>query len=184
MRANDEDTELMLRFQAGDEAAFSQLLRRNHTRVLSLAFRYLNDRAAAEDVAQEAFLKVYTTKERYEPRAPFGAYLLRIASNLCLSKLRRRKVRAVVGEPEDGAPEPVDPTPVAVERLESNELYARVRAAVDELPERQRLAILLNKFEGMDYQGVADQLGLSVAATKSLLHRARMALKERLEDCV
>lgn len=174
----------MLRFKAGDEAAFSALLRRNHSRVVNLAFRYLRDRAAAEDVAQEAFLKLYKTKERYEPRAPFGAYLLRIASNLCLSAIRRKKVRAVVGEPEEGAPEPSDPSPVASERIESNELHARVRAAVDGLPERQRLAILLNKFEGLDYQGVADQLGLSVAATKSLLHRARMTLKEQLEDYV
>jgi len=180
----DEDTQLMLRFQAGDEAAFSQLLRRNHRRVVNLAFRYLRDRAAAEDVAQDAFLKLYQTKERYEPRAPFGAYLLRIASNLCLSKLRRRKVRGVVGEPEEGAPEPSDPNPVAQERLEANELHRRVREAVDQLPERQRLAILLNKFEGLDYQGVADALELTVPATKSLLHRARMALKEQLEKYV
>lgn len=180
----DEDVRLMLRLQQGDRAALGLLLQRNAARVLALAYRYLGDRAAAEDVVQETFLKVYQARERYRPDAAFHAYLLRIATNVCLSQLRRRRGVSLDagGDDDEGRRnDPADPgAPVPGAALADGEVAERVRAAVLQLPDRQRLAILLNKFEGLDYQQVADQLGLTTQATKSLLHRARMALKDAL----
>ena len=177
----DPDVALMLRLQAGDESALATLFQRHAHRVLNLAYRYLGDRARAEDVVQESFLKLYASRARYRPEAKFQSYLLRIASNLCISMLRKKRPASLTG-PDDAPTEPPDPdAPDADARLLHAEMKARVRAAVDQLPERQRLAIVLNKFEGLDYAGVAEHLGLSVPATKSLLHRARMALKEVLE---
>lgn len=177
----DPDVQLMLRLQAGDGAALGELLRRNAPRVLALAFRYLGDRAAAEDAVQETFLKLYQARDRYRPDAPFGAYVLRIATNVCLSQLRRKRPHSL----DDGgerAPEPPDEgLREPGQTILDDELAGRVRDAVQQLPDRQRMAILLNKFEGLDYQQVADQLGLTVPATKSLLHRARMTLKDQLE---
>lgn len=180
--AGDPDVQLMLRLQAGDGAALGELLARNASRVLNLAFRYLGDRAAAEDVVQETFLKLYQARDRYRPDAPFGAYLLRIATNACLSHLRRKRPQSLDGDDDERRTDPPDPQAVAPgQAMADEELAARVRDAVQQLPDRQRMAILLNKFEGLDYSQVAEQLGLTVPATKSLLHRARMALKERLE---
>lgn len=179
----DEDVRLMLRLQQGDRAALGLLLQRNASRVLALAYRYLGDRAAAEDVVQETFLKVYQARDRYRPDAAFHAYLLRIATNVCLSQLRRRRGVSLDagGDEEEGRRnDPASPGPPPGSALEDGEVAERVRAAVLQLPDRQRLAILLNKFEGLDYQQVADQLGLTTQATKSLLHRARMALKDAL----
>lgn len=183
---SDPDIALMLALQAGEESALGALLERNGRSVLNLAYRYLHDRAAAEDVLQESFLKLYQARERYRPEAKFRTYLLRIATNLCISRLRKKRVGSLdaAGEDEVGH-DPVDDEAPAPQRgLLEGELHERVRAAVDQLPERQRLAILLNKFEGLDYKETAAQLGLSVPATKSLLHRARMTLKDLLADYV
>ncbi|MCO5166836.1 MAG: sigma-70 family RNA polymerase sigma factor [Planctomycetes bacterium] len=183
MDPRDPDVQLMLRLQAGDGAALGELLRRNAPRVLALAFRYLGDRAAAEDVVQETFLKLYQARDRYRSDAPFGAYVLRIATNVCLSQLRKKRPRSL-DEGDDGeraSEPPADGVRAPEETLLDEELAGRVRDAVQQLPDRQRMAILLNKFEGLDYQQVADQLGLTVPATKSLLHRARMTLKDLLE---
>jgi len=181
----DPDVQLMLRLQAGHAAALSELLRRNAPRVLNLAYRYLGERALAEDAVQETFLKLYQARDRYRPDAPFPSYLLRIATNVCLSQLRKKRMHSLDqqatdddrggGEPEDRA------AAVPGKAMLDAELATRVRDAVQQLPERQRIAILLNKFDGLDYQQVADQIGLTVPATKSLLHRARMALKDVLE---
>jgi RNA polymerase sigma-70 factor, ECF subfamily len=181
----DPDVELMLRLQGGDHAALSLLLERNHARVLNLAFRYLRDRAAAEDVVQETFLRVFKARERYQPSAKFRTWLLRIATNVCLSQLRRKRPLSLDGgaEAEDGAVDPLDPdAPQPGQGTMDRELKGVVRDAVAQLPERQRIAIVLNKFEGLDYKQVAEQLDLTVPATKSLLHRARMALKDVLQE--
>lgn len=181
-RTLDPDAQLMLRLQQGDESALRALLERNGRRVLNHAYRYLRDAARAEDVVQETFLRIYKARDRYEPTAPFQAYMLRIATNLCLSHLRKKQALSLDQPREDGGQADVQDEGAAEPGagLDQRELHRRVREAVDQLPDRQRMAILLNKFEGLDYQAVADQLGLSVSATKSLLHRARMALKDVL----
>ena len=181
----DPDAALMLRAGRGDAQAFSLLLQRHHQRVLNLAWRYFGDRAAAEDAVQETFLKVWQARARYRPDAPFGAYLLRVASNVCLSALRRRQPVSLDAGPEGETRARPDPRAAAPgEGLLDEELKRRVREAVAALPERQRLAIILNKFEGLDYEQVAEHLGLTVPATKSLLHRARMAIKAVIEPYV
>lgn len=181
-RTLDPDAQLMLRLQQGDESALRALLERNGRRVLNHAYRYLRDAARAEDVVQETFLRIYKARDRYQPTAPFQAYMLRIATNLCLSHLRKKQALSLDQPREDGGQADVQDEGAAEPGagLDQRELHRRVREAVDQLPDRQRMAILLNKFEGLDYQAVADQLGLSVSATKSLLHRARMALKDVL----
>jgi RNA polymerase sigma-70 factor (ECF subfamily) len=184
----DADAELMLSFQRGDEEAFASLVRRFQDRIVSLAYRYLGSAADAEDLAQEVFLRVYRAKESYEPSARFSTWIYRIASNTSLNHLRGRKARRKVSGPMpgdaegDGADDPQDPGSAAPgERLEKDELARVLRRIVDDLPDRQRIAILLNKYEGLGYEDVAAAMDLSVMAVKSLLTRARVNIKERLE---
>ncbi len=186
-RNGDPDADLMMKVRGGDEKSFAMLVTRYQDRVLGLAYRYLGERGSAEDLAQEAFLRVYKARERYEPRAKFSTWLYRIVVNLCLNEIRWRKGRqtmslAVATETssnlnldmaEQDRPEPV-------QLLEEEELSIRIREIIAELPENQRIAILLNKFEGQSYQEVAEAMDTTVTAVKSLLTRARVRIKERL----
>jgi RNA polymerase sigma-70 factor (ECF subfamily) len=179
--SRDPDTELMLRLQRGEQDALQPLLERNQGLIVNLAYRYGVDPHRAEELAQETFLRVYQARERYRPERPFGAYLLRIATNLCLSRLRRVKARRTFVDHDaadnaaNGAVHPDDDVLRA-------ELRQRVRTAVANLPDRQRTAIVLQRFEGLSCEQVGRAIGLSVPATKSLLHRARAALRERLDE--
>src|SRR5688500_17134889 len=155
----------MLRFQRGDEDAFAALVRRFQGRVVSLAYRYLGSAADAEDLAQEVFLRVYRAKESYEPSAKFSTWIYRMTANASLNQLRGRKARRKVsgafpaGDDESGAPEFEDEDAVAPdERLEKDELARVLRGIVDDLPERQRMAIVLNKYEGLCYEDVASAM--------------------------
>lgn len=171
--AYDIDTRLMLGVREGDSTAFEPLVKRNYGRVMRLARRM---GAEPEDAAQETFLRVYQARERYEPRRRFDAYLMRIATNHCISSKRRRRPHLT----EKGDVQPVSfEQPVA--SLLDHELRTRVRSAVRRLPARQREAIELRRFEGLSQDEVARRLGLTVPATKSLLHRARQGLKTMLE---
>ncbi len=183
----DAATELMLRFQGGDEDAYAELVHGFQKRIVSLAFRYVRSTADAEDVAQEVFLRVFRAKERYEPKARFSTWIHRITVNASLNHLRARKARkgfsAEMPAGPDGelavqfedaaAPEPG-------RRLDENEVAEVLRSIIDSLPERQKTAILLNKYQGLSYEETADAMELSVPAIKSLLTRARVNVKERL----
>ncbi len=184
------DVELMLALKAGDEEAFQVLVQRHMAAVLNLAYRYLGNRADADDLAQEIFLKVHRARARWRPEAKFTTWLYRVAANACLNEVRNRKQRPTHGAAtlaEGGgeawaaatvsARADVEPH-VAAERAE---LHAQVRAAVDALPERQRLALLLNKFHGLGYDELASALELSVPAVKSLLVRAREGVRALIE---
>jgi RNA polymerase sigma-70 factor (ECF subfamily) len=183
------DVDLMLAFRAGDEAAFSVLLERHRNAVVNLAYRYLGNRADAEDLAQEVFLRVCRARERWRPDAKFSTWLYRIAANACLNEVRDRKSRVTtravpIGrEGERGFVGPIrDTRAESPERAaEREELHARVREAVAALPERQRLALLLNKFHDLGYEELAAALELSVPAAKSLLTRARENVRRALE---
>ena len=183
----DADAELMIAFQRGEDAAFAEVVRRNQGRVVSLAYRYLGSAADAEDVAQEVFLRVYRAKESYAPTARFTTWLYRVTANAAMNHLRARRVRVAVSrampEPAPGEPA-VDVEDASAmtphEKLLEDELTVVLRRIVDELPERQRMAILLNKYEGLGYEDVAAAMDLSVMAVKSLLTRARVAIRERL----
>ncbi len=183
----DADAELMVRFQRGDEAAFTALVRSYQGRIVSLAYRYLGSAADAEDLAQEVFLRVYRAKETYEPSARFSTWVYRITANASLNFLRGRKARRKVsgsmpgGENEDASVDFEDEGAESPgERMEKDELAVVLRRIVDDLPERQRMAIVLNKYEGLSYEDVASAMEMSVMAVKSLLTRARVNIKEKL----
>jgi RNA polymerase sigma-70 factor, ECF subfamily len=184
----DADAELMIRFQRGEEDAFAVLVRRFQGRVVSLAYRYLGSAADAEDLAQEVFLRVHRAKETYEPSAKFSTWIYRITANASLNFLRSRKARrkvsgAMPGSGDDGPETDFEDERAEApdERMEKDELSRVLRRIVDDLPERQRMAIVLNKYEGQSYEDVAAAMDLSVMAVKSLLTRARVNIKEKLE---
>lgn len=191
----DPDQHLMQRFQAGDDHAFEVLVHKYQGLVLSLCRRYLGSRASGvEDVAQEVFIRIFKGRMGYEPRAKVKTWIYSIAVNACLNEIRRlrsAKARSVVtftavfGGEEGGAPDAeslyADDPRLS---LEGDEARARVQAAVDRLPEQQRLALILARYHHCSYEEVAETLGTSVPAVKSLLTRARQNLKQHLRDLI
>lgn len=184
--AMDNDLELMLRVRSGDAESFSELLRRYRGPLVSFFARMVRDRALAEDLAQEVFLRVYKSRERYEPDARFTTWLYRIATNLALNALRDRKPEAppcAGTESEDAArlERFVDPQPTAEQQLMRSDRERLIRQAVEALPENQRAAVILHKYQEVDYRQIAQILRVSESAVKSLLFRAYQTLRVRLE---
>jgi len=183
------DARLMGALQRGDESAFTALVDRHRERVFRLACRYLGDENAAEDLAQESFLRVYRARHSWRPEAKFSTWLYRVTANACLNELRSRRTRRAVEStapavPGDGAtPDAADPKAEGPgEALVRKETAERVREAVARLPEDQRLAVVLSKYEGLSYRELADAMDRSVPAVKSLLVRARENLRTDLAD--
>lgn len=183
----DPDAALMQAFQRGDESAFAKLVDRHRERVFRLACRYLGDQNAAEDLAQESFVRVYRAKNTWRPEARFSTWLYRVTANACLNELRARKVRrgvesvAPAGPGGEAALDPADGRGEApADALVRKETAERVREAVARLPDDQRLAVVLSKYEGLSYRELADALSRSVPAVKSLLVRARENLRREL----
>jgi len=187
--AIDSDLELMLRVSRGDADSFGVLLNRYRGPLLSYFVRMVRDRALAEDLAQEAFLRVYQARERYQPEARFTTWLYRIATNLALNAIRDRRSDPVVLE---AAPEPdgefasaldraPDKRPNAEERLAESDRQRLIRQAIEALPDKQRTAVILHKYQDVDYRQIASILKVSESAVKSLLFRAYESLRVRLE---
>jgi RNA polymerase sigma-70 factor (ECF subfamily) len=174
----DPDVELMLAFKGGDEKAFVTLYERYRNRVFNFARRLLLDPALAEEAAQDAFLKLYAARERYEPRSRFSTFLFRIARNHCLNlAARHEQTRVQRGR----AIERVDASEEAPDAAaQRGQLRDALRAALAELPEKQASALILAQYEGLSYREVADVLGVSEGATKSLIFRARERLTREL----
>ena len=175
----DPDVELMLRFQQGDERAFEELVRRHTRPVLNLVYRYIGDASRAEDVSQDIFVKVYRARMKYEPKAKFSTWLYRIAVNHCLNEIRARKSQPALAAPVNDLleqPSGEDPD----QRIAHQELQAAVKAAIDALPDNQRAAVLLARFEEMSYEEIAETMDLSLEAVKSVLFRAKENLKQSL----
>jgi len=184
------DVELMLAAGAGDEGAFGDLVSRHRNAIVNLTYRYLGNRADAEDLAQDVFLKVYRARKRYRPEAKFTTWLYRVAVNACLNEVRNRKHRPTHGAAplasgdEEGGFIPVLADAASESPADAtvrSELSALVREAVDDLPERQRLALLLNKFHGLSYEELATSLDMTIPGIKSLLVRARENVRRRVE---
>ncbi|MBI4182792.1 MAG: sigma-70 family RNA polymerase sigma factor [Proteobacteria bacterium] len=171
--ASDED--LMARVAAGDEEAFCRLARRNARLGFGLARRLTGSTADAEDVVQEALLRVWTHAPRWRPTAAFRTWFYRVVVNLCLDRRRRRAWVAL-----EEADEPADPGPDAVALIERDETGRAVAAAVAGLPDRQRAALLLTYYEGLSNAETAVALATSVSAVETLLVRAKRALRRRL----
>lgn len=191
---HDPDVRLMLQVRDGDAAAFEELVRRYRDRLLTILEHLVGHREQAEDLAQDVFVRVFKARERYQPEAKFSTWLFTIANNVASNALRSRSRRREVGVPEGNG---ADSTPLALDQLakaasgfmptralDKAEQAEMVRHAVAGLSERQRMALLLAKFEGMSYQDIAQTMGLSVQAIKSLLSRARVNLKEKLTPYV
>jgi len=186
------DAEIMLKAKAGDQAAFDYLVQKYRRPMVSFMYRMARNSAAAEDLAQEVFLRVYRSRESYEASAKFTTWLYRIATNLAVNHARDTKhertaqtVYLDAADEETGTtPDLADDDPSAEERMLRDERMAAIRLHVMALPERQRMAVLMHKYQGMDYRQIGDVLKLSESATKSLLFRAYQTLREKLKDFV
>lgn len=180
MAEADPDEDLLARVAEGDPAAVRALVARKLPRLISLGQRMLGETAEAEDMAQEAFLRVWKQAPRWKPGvARFDTWLHRVALNLCYDRLRRR--REVV---TDAPPETVDPAPSAERDLETKDAAARVAEAVKALPDRQREAIVLCHYQELGNIEAAAVMGVSVEALESLLGRGRRTLRSALADMV
>ncbi len=173
----DPDVQLMLRVKAGDEDAFGQLVDSYRNRLVSVFAHLLGDAEAAEDLAQEAFLRIYRIRLGYEPTAKFSTWLFRIAGNLASNvrrgKGRRKEVPLKASESGPVGTVPAEKSGLMPTRLlDKHELQEHVREALETLNERQRMAVLLHRFEEMSYADIADAMELSTSAVKSLLSRA------------
>lgn len=190
MALRDPDIRLMLRVRdADDQAAFAELVERFQHRLVGVMHHLVGTPDEAEDLAQEVFLRVYRTRKKYTPKARFATWLFTIANNLALNALRDRRRRPQVPlQVRDSGP--LGPPPAArtdhppTHALQQEELAAVVRRALDGLNERQRVAVVLNKFEDLGYAEIAEVMGLSVKAVKSLLSRARGKLRAALQPYI
>ncbi|MCY2925778.1 MAG: sigma-70 family RNA polymerase sigma factor [Planctomycetota bacterium] len=171
-----DDVALMGDLAAGRTEALDELVRRHQEKVLALALRTLGDPDAAGDIAQEAFVKVFRSARRYQPSAKFTTWLYRIVVNCCLDQMRRRRPAANIDDV--AAPAAGESAPEGVIQAET---ALAVRAAIEALPERQRLVVILHRFQGLSHREVAQVTGWSHSAVESLLTRAYVTLRERLE---
>ncbi len=180
--------ELMTRVAEGDEIAFETLVIRHQTSILNLVYRFIGDRTKAQDLAQEVFLRVWQAAKSYKPEAKFTTWVYRITANLCFNELkssRRKRLFQFLRTDADRESRTEEDFP---DRSTSPEdlLLARERGhqiadALQSLPENQRMAIILKRYEDLSYEEIARVLGCSVPAVESLLVRAKRTLREKLE---
>jgi RNA polymerase sigma-70 factor, ECF subfamily len=179
-----DDFTLMERIGAGDHAAFRQLVERHQKAVIGTVAKMLGNPSEAEDIAQQVFLRIWRHAKRYRPEAKFTTYLFTITRNLVFNESRRRSRKKEVSsdEREENSHQLIAANPDRqpdTELLQA-ELQSAVDAAIAALPETQRMAVVLRRYEQLSYEEIAEVLGLSVSAIKSLLFRARTALREAL----
>ena len=181
----DFDAELMLRVKDGDGASFAILLEKHRLPVIHFLYRMVQNQGVAEELAQEVFLRVYRSRESYEPTAKFTTWLFRIATHLALNSLRDGKHRRMEERLDDDSAEmPArqvsDQRPSVEQRMVYQARTDEIRRAVATLPEKQRAAVLMHKYEEMEYSQIAKVLNCSESAIKSLLFRAYETLRARL----
>ncbi len=187
-----DDAAIMLELRAGNMAGFDYLVQKYRKPIIHFMYRMVHNQAVAEEMAQEVFLRVYRSRETYRAEARFSTWLYRIATNLGVNHARdTRHERAASTiyldetDPETGTtPDVADTTPGAESKMLRRERLNAIRQHVLALPERQRMAVLMHKYEGMDYRQIGDVLKLSESATKSLLFRAYQTLREKLKEFV
>ena len=187
-----EDSAIMLELRAGNMAGFDYLIQKYRKPIINFMYRMAHNQAVAEELAQEVFLRVYRSRETYRAEARFSTWLYRIATNLGVNYARdTRHERAASTVYLDEADSETGTTPDVADLAPSAEAYMirqerlnAIRQHVLALPERQRMAVLMHKYEGMDYKQIGDVLKLSESATKSLLFRAYQTLREKLKEFV
>jgi RNA polymerase sigma-70 factor (ECF subfamily) len=188
----DEDSTLMLAVRAGDDAAFNSLVEKYHRPIIHFMYRMVHNQSVAEELAQEVFLRVYRSRETYRAEARFSTWLYRIATNLGVNHARDTRSERTAHtvylddqDPETGVtPDVADVRPTVEQDLVRGERLRAIRQQVMALPERQRSAVLMHKYQGLDYKQIGEVLKLSESATKSLLFRAYQTLRERLKSFV
>jgi RNA polymerase sigma-70 factor (ECF subfamily) len=186
------DAEVMLRVKAGDQSAFDYLVQKYRRPLVSFMYRMARNAAVAEDLAQEVFLRVYRSRETYEASAKFTTWLYRIATNLAVNHARdtrheRPEITVSLDEPDEdtgSTMDVADGTMTAEETMVRRERLLAIRRKVEALPERQRLAVVMHKYQQMDYKQISEVLKLSESATKSLLFRAYETLREQLKEFI
>jgi RNA polymerase sigma-70 factor (ECF subfamily) len=186
------DADIMLRVKAGDQSAFDYLVQKYRRPLVSFMYRMARNTAAAEDLAQEVFLRVYRSRATYEASAKFTTWLYRIATNLAVNHARdtrheRPEATVSLDEPDDETGttfELPDSGMTAEQTMIRRERMLAIRGKVEALPERQRLAVIMHKYQQMDYKQIAEVLKLSESATKSLLFRAYETLRDQLKEFV
>jgi RNA polymerase sigma-70 factor, ECF subfamily len=186
------DAEMMLRVKAGDDSAFDFLVQKYRRAMVNFMYRMAHNAAVAEDLAQEVFLRVYRSRSSYEPSAKFTTWLYRIATNLAVNHARdtrheRPENMVSLDEPDEetGASMDVADSAMSVEeKLMRRERLSAIRKTVQQLPDRQRMAVVMHKYQQMDYKQIAEVLKLSESATKSLLFRAYETLREQLKSFI
>ncbi|HEY6372466.1 MAG TPA: sigma-70 family RNA polymerase sigma factor [Candidatus Sulfotelmatobacter sp.] len=186
------DAEIMLRAKAGDQSAFDYLVQKYRRPMVSFMYRMARNSAAAEDLAQEVFLRVYRSRASYEASAKFTTWLYRIATNLAVNHARdtrheRPEVQVSLDEQHEDTGttlELPDGNLTAEQAMVRRERMLAIRSKVEALPEQQRLAVIMHKYQQMDYKQIAEVLKKSESATKSLLFRAYETLREQLKEFV
>lgn len=187
-----DDAAIMLSVRDGNMAGFDYLIQKYRKPIIHFMYRMVHNQAIAEELSQEVFLRVYRSRETYRAEARFSTWLYRIATNLGVNYARdtkRERTASTVyldeNDSETGmTPDVADTTPSAEARLVQRERLNAIRQHVLALPERQRMAVLMHKYEGMDYKQIGDVLKLSESATKSLLFRAYQTLREKLKSFI
>jgi RNA polymerase sigma-70 factor, ECF subfamily len=194
--ANDfgqmDDAAIMLELRSGNMAGFDFLIQKYRKPIVHFMYRMVHNQAVAEELAQEVFLRVYRSRETYRAEARFSTWLYRIATNLGVNYARdnrhERTASTVYLDEADSetgtTPDVADSTPDVEAKLLRQERMNAIREHVLALPERQRMAVLMHKYEGMDYKQIGDVLKLSESATKSLLFRAYQTLRDKLKAFV
>jgi RNA polymerase sigma-70 factor (ECF subfamily) len=184
----DPDAVLMLRVKNGDVTAFEELVEKYKQPVTNVIYRTLHDLTEAEDLAQNVFVQVYKSAGRYEAQSKFSTWLFTIARNLCLNEIRRRSRHPAdsldaQSELEDGPARQFEDVKTFSpdETALQGELEQKIQQALNELPENQRTAVLLCRQEDVSYEDIAKILGTTISATKSLIHRGRETLKQKLK---
>jgi RNA polymerase sigma-70 factor, ECF subfamily len=188
MNQQIENEELMARIAEGDEYAFQILVERHQRSVLNLIYRFVGDRTKSQDLAQEVFLRVWQVARGYKAKAKFTTWLYRIAANLCLNELkasRRKKwlrfFQTDTDEQRSGENDPFDSSPSPEDLLISRERSREIANALQSLPESQRMALILKRYDDLSYEEIGRILNCSVSAVESLLVRAKKNLQEKLK---
>ena len=190
--AQMDDAAIMLELKAGNMAGFDYLIQKYRKPIVHFMYRMVHNQAIAEELAQEVFLRVYRSRETYRAEARFSTWLYRIATNLGVNHARdtrhERNASTVYLDEVDSetgtTPDVADSTPDVETNILRRERLDAIRQHVLALPERQRMAVLMHKYEGMDYKQIGDVLKLSESATKSLLFRAYQTLREKLKTFI
>lgn len=176
------DIELMLRTKEGDDGAFSELMRRHYRGIVNYIYRFTNVRENSEDLAQEVFLRMYKSAGRYKPEAKFSTWLYKIATNVSLTHVKRAKNNmSLDAMAESGGDVGNSDLEIADDIIYRKEIKDVIFQAMESLPEREKVAIMLCKYEGLSYEEVSEVLECTVGAVKAYVHRGRMKLIDKLK---